>query len=80
MSAIFDRLTYVLAESQLDNASWKDPYSPNYDRQYAEDVLYHTIGPLTDSPRYTESWSGSATPPPGYQPGGPAPAREPLSP
>lgn len=73
MSAIFDRLTYVLAENQLDNASWKDPYSPNYDRQYAEDVLYHTIGPLTDNPRYTESWSGSATPPPGYQPGGPAP-------
>jgi hypothetical protein len=62
--------------SFVPGANWKDPYAPGYDRQYAEDVLFHTIGPLTASPKYeTKPWTsrGGYPPPPGYQPGGAAP-------
>jgi hypothetical protein len=55
-------------------ADWKDPESAGYDRQYAEDCLYHTVGPLTDNPTWdTASWSSSSEPPEGYEQGGPAP-------
>lgn len=72
MNKLLRRLSRALLENASDD-SWKDPYSPSYDRQYAEDVLYHTIGPLTDSARYTENWNSPSEPPPGYKPGGPAP-------
>lgn len=56
-----------------DDQSWKDPHSPNYDRQWAEDALYHTIGPLTDSPKWAAAWTSESEPVPGFSPNGPAP-------
>lgn len=56
--------------------SWMDPSSPNYDRGVAEDALFQTIGPLTDTPRWrSEAWYGrnGSEAVPGFQPGGPAP-------
>lgn len=53
--------------------SFKDIYSPNYDRQVAEDALYHTIGPLTDNPRWSAEWTSSGAPPKSFTPNGPAP-------
>jgi hypothetical protein len=61
------------AFKSTDDVSWKEPYNANYNRQYAEDVLYNTIGPLTDNPKYVEEWKGTTKPPPGFVPGGPAP-------
>lgn len=56
------------------SADWKDPNSANYDRQLAENALYHTIGPLTDSPRWVNTnWSSPGSPVPEFNPGGPAP-------
>lgn len=54
MSVILERLNkkfQILLENEIDT-SWKDPDSGEYDRQWAEDALYHTVGPLTDSPRW----------------------------
>lgn len=63
----------TLLENAMD-ISWKDPNSPEYDRQKAEDALFHTIGPLTPSPRWVEGkWTSPGEPVPGFQPGGPAP-------
>jgi hypothetical protein len=60
--------------SYQGDASFKDPSAPGYDRQNAEDALYHTVGPLTDNPTWdTARWTSSSTPPEGYAPGGPAP-------
>lgn len=59
--------------SENASVSWMDPYSPEYDRQVAEDALYHTIGPLAEHPRWTDKWTGPGTPVPGFTPGGPAP-------
>ena len=51
-----------------------DPYSEDYDRQEAEDILYHTIGPLTDNPRWVDGpWTSPGDPPSNFVPGGPAP-------
>lgn len=61
-----------IAES-LEDSSWKDPNSPNYDRQWAEDALYHTIGPLTDHPQWASQWTSKSEPVPGFNPNGPAP-------
>lgn len=61
------------ADINQNNPSWKDPNNPNYDRQMAEDALFHTIGPLTDTPRWANRWSGSGEPVPGFVPSGPAP-------
>ena len=82
MTAIRDRLNkrfQTLLEAETD-ISWKDPDSENYDRQWAEDALYHTIGPLTDSPRWiggprdkVRDWTSPSEPVPGFTLGGPAP-------
>lgn len=55
------------------NTDWKSPRSANYDRAWAEDALYHTVGPLMDNPRWTERWTSKSEPVPGFVPGGPAP-------
>lgn len=81
MSILLTKLTKKLStinEEFADTAStadtsWKDPHNANYDRQWAEDALYHTVGPLTDSPKWYSSWSSGSEPVPGFQPGGPAP-------
>ncbi len=65
------RLTVI--RENTEDVSWKDPSNPNYDRQMAEDALFHTIGPLTDTSRWISKWSSPGTPPPGFAPGGPAP-------
>jgi len=67
-----DKRLRNIAES-LEDVSWKDPDSPNYDRQVAEDALYHTIGPLTDHARWADRWTSPSEPVPGFNPGGPAP-------
>jgi hypothetical protein len=65
--------TPELASYQGD-ASFKDPSAPGYDRQNAEDALYHMVGPLTDNPTWdTARWTSTSTPPEGYAPGAPAP-------
>lgn len=64
------RLQYLFEEADDD---FKNPRSPNYRREYAEDCLFHTIGPLTDNPRWTSSWTSPSSPPPSFVPNGPAP-------
>jgi len=65
---------FAILENEGDNASWKDPRSPEYDRQKAEDALFHTIGPLTDDPVWNDAeWSSPGEPVPGWQRGGRAP-------
>lgn len=56
-------------------ADLKDPGSPEYSREAAEDLLYNTIGPLTSAPRFSGEWKarGGTRVPEGYTPGGPAP-------
>lgn len=80
MNKLSDRLRRVLSEADAPAAavdvSWKNPRSPDYDRQYAEDCLYHTMGPATNNPRWaSKPWSSrsGSTPPDGYTPGGVAP-------
>jgi hypothetical protein len=56
MSVIRNRLNskfQTLLEETTD-VSWKDPNSSDYDRQWAEDALFHTIGPLTDEPLWVD--------------------------
>jgi hypothetical protein len=65
------RLARLFSESITDQL--KSPTTQSYDRGYAEDLLYHTIGPLTDAPRWAESWTSKSEPPPDFVPGGPAP-------
>jgi len=56
------------------SASWKNPDSPEYDRQVAEDALFHTVGPLTNSPQWVSGpWTSASTPVPEFRPGAPAP-------
>lgn len=75
LSKRFKPLLEDEAEQKFTESSdWKDPWSKGYDRQYAEDCLYHTVGPLTDNPRWdNKPWSSSSEPPAGFAPGGPAP-------
>lgn len=73
MSKLSKRLSLAIMENDQGDTSWKDPYAPGYDRQFAENALYNTIGPLTDNPRYVNEWKGTGAKPPGFQPGGPAP-------
>lgn len=77
ISERINRRLMVLRENAQD-ISWKDPSSPNYDRQVAETALFHTIGPLMENPRWAARWTGTpdgvdAQPVPGFTPGGPAP-------
>jgi hypothetical protein len=62
-----------MIEDVTGEASYKDINSPDYDRQVAEDALYHTIGPLTDAPRWAAEWSSPGSPVPGFVPNGAAP-------
>jgi hypothetical protein len=80
MAKIVDRINKKLRAIKenealnLEHTPWKDPNSADYDRQKAEDALFHTIGPLTDSPRWVNNpWSSPGKPVPGFQPGGLAP-------
>lgn len=44
------------------------------DRQYCEDILFHTIGPLTENPTWVKgNWTSPSEPPADFAPGGPAP-------
>jgi hypothetical protein len=75
MSVILERLNskfQTILENEVD-LSWKDPNSGNYDRQWAEDALFHTIGPLTENPRWISKWTSPSEPVPGFAPDGPAP-------
>lgn len=73
MSTLLDKINRRLFLEDEGQAEYKDIYSSNYDRQMAEDALYHTIGPLTDSPRWTSKWTSRSEPVPGFKPNGPAP-------
>jgi hypothetical protein len=57
----------------VEHIWWKSPDSPDYNRQLAEDALYHTIGPLTNNPRWASEWTSKSEPVPGFVGGGPAP-------
>lgn len=70
---IANRLNGIFENTQANQASWKNPDNPDYDRQRAEDALYHTIGPLTSEPRWSGSWTSPGEPVPEFSPGGPAP-------
>lgn len=57
---------------------WKNPMGnpreTSYDRQRAEDALFHTVQPLTKDSRWVNAaWSAPTEPPPEFEPGGPAP-------
>lgn len=71
ISKLISRKIKLLNESNGDS-SYKDTKSPNYDRQMAEDALYHVIGPLTDNPKWVGSWSSKSAPVPDFVPNGPA--------
>jgi len=77
MSTILAKLNRrftTLRENENHSDSWKDPNSPDYDRQWAEDALFHTIGPLTDNPVWnTTEWASPSEPVPGWSAGGPSP-------
>lgn len=61
--------------SEATASDIKDINSPEYNRQAAEDLLFNTIGPMTDMPIFSREWrAGGGTPmPEGFTPGGPAP-------
>lgn len=62
------RLSVIVEDENSINQA-----SDDYDRQYAEDILYHTLSPLTDDPRWVNApWSSKSPIPDGYKPGGPA--------
>lgn len=75
MPSILERLNsrFQIILEETSDLSWKDPRSSEYDRQWAEDALFHTIGPLTDNPRWIGKWSSQSEPVPGFIPDGPAP-------
>jgi len=63
--------------TESTDTSWKDPNSSDYDRRVAENALFHTIGPLTDNPKWTREWTSLdakySQAPPYFVPGGDAP-------
>ena len=74
------KLAKVLKEAAVageqSQAQWKDPYSPEYNREYAEDCLYHTIGPMTVNSRWVNKpWVSRVgnEAPEDFVPGGKAP-------
>lgn len=75
MSLIATKIGQRLAtlSENVNAAAYKDPRNPDYDRQWAEDALFHTVGPLMDNPRWINKWSSPSEPVPGFVPGGPAP-------
>jgi len=71
MSKIDELISNKLRDIFENSASdLKNPNSAGYDRQYAEDLLYHTIGPLTDNPTWSNSWTSPSSPPPDFEPMG----------
>jgi hypothetical protein len=78
MSVILERLNSKFRTIlENEDLSWKDPNSGSYDRQWAEDALFHTIGPLTENPRWVEKWTSPSEPVPTFSPGGAAPRWQP---
>lgn len=75
MATIAERISkrLTIIKENTGDVSWKDPNSGGYDRQRAEDALFHTIGPLMDNPRWSNKWTSPSEPVPGFTPGGPAP-------
>lgn len=72
VSSRIDAKLYPISESKV-YAWYKDIDSPDYDRQMAEDALFHTIGPLTATPMWSKKWTSRSEPVPGFEPGKPAP-------
>lgn len=73
MSIIFERLLEKKLSVIVENENLIKPHGPSYDRQYAEDLLHHTIGPLTDNPTWVNKpWNSPNPQPEDYRPGGPA--------
>lgn len=80
LNKLSHRLTKVLKEAEVaggqPRVEWKDPYSPEYNREYAEDCLYHTIGPMTVNSRWVNKpWVSRVgnEAPEDFVPGGKAP-------
>jgi hypothetical protein len=74
--SVFDRPAKSIAKPEQQpnpESNWKDPNNSNYDRQVAENGLFHTIGPMLENPRWTQEWTSPGKPIPGFKPGGPAP-------
>lgn len=61
---------FLVEDADVD---FKNPHSSSYDRQKSEDLLYHTIGPLSDSPTFSGQWTSRSKSPSIFKPGGPAP-------
>lgn len=73
MSNILENIIDSKLNLILESIEAIDPHAPGYDRQRAEDLLWHTVGPLTDDPKWLNSkWSSSTPEPEDYEPGGPA--------
>lgn len=66
-----NRIEKIITESSVNDI--KDIYNPEYDRQRAEDLLYNTIGPLTDNPTFSPRWNALTPMPEGFVPSGPSP-------
>lgn len=68
MKLLDDKLSCIVESQDAINHT-----DAQYDRQYAEDILFHTLGPLTDNPRWINGpWNSPNPEPEGYTPGGPA--------
>ncbi len=67
--ALLNRLQRKLRLLDEENSS----IMGHQDRQEMEDRLFHTIGPLTQSPKWSEKWTSPTEPPPDFVPGGPSP-------
>jgi hypothetical protein len=73
MSIVFEKLLEKKLSAITENEDLIKPFGGDYDRQYAEDLLHHTIGPLTDNPVWVKKpWNSPNPEPDDYQPGGPA--------
>ena len=80
LNKLSHKLIRVLKEAEIAGGQprvlWKDPYSSEYSREYAEDCLYHTIGPLTSNSRWVDKpWLSRVgnEAPEDFVPGGKAP-------
>lgn len=71
LERINTRLRLMLELAQEARPFWMSPSDPRYSRMDAENSLFYTVGPLTDSPRWAKDW----TTPDGrtHQKGDPAP-------
>lgn len=74
------KLIRVLKEAEMaigqSQAQWKNPYAQDYNREFAEDCLYHTVGPMTANSRWVNKpWTSRVghEAPEDFTPGGKAP-------